>query len=88
VAGGCLVGSGRKAAILHYSADGLLIGRMEPGEAMAKQSGWLDNHASVAVNRDPRDGVLDVFAEDDFVLRIGWYRVDDRDVRTIRGAVR
>ena len=51
---------------------------MEPGEAMGKQSGWLDNQCSVAVNRDPRDGLLDVFTEDDFALRLGWYRIDDR----------
>lgn len=68
--GGCMVGSGEKANIYHYTPDGLLIGRMEPGEAMGKQSGWLDNQASVAVNRDDRDGRLDVFVEDDYVLRI------------------
>ena len=64
--GGAIVGSGRKAELYHFTADGLLIGSVLPGEAMAKQSGWFDNHACVAVNRDPRDGLLDVFAEDDF----------------------
>jgi hypothetical protein len=63
----------------------LLIGSASPGEAMAKQSGWFDNHASVAVNRDSRDGILDVFAEDDFDLRIGWYRIDDRRIEVISG---
>jgi hypothetical protein len=86
--GGCFVGEGKDARLDHFSADGLLIGAMQPGEAMCKQTGWLDNHASVAVNRDRRDGILDVFAEDDYVLRIGWYRVDDRDMETHTGAIR
>lgn len=81
--GGCMAGSGRSAKIYHYSPEGLLIGALQPGEAMCKESGWMDNHASVAVNRDPRDGILDVFAEDDYVLRIGWYRVDDRKVERL-----
>jgi len=87
-AGGCMVGVGDGAHILHYSADGLLLGEMAPGEAMSKQSGWMDNQCSVAVNRDPRDGLRDVFAEDDYVLRIGWYRVDDRDVQTLAGELK
>jgi sugar lactone lactonase YvrE len=76
--GGAIVGSGRKAELYHFTADGLLVGSVLPGEAMAKQSGWFDNHACVAVNRDFRDGLLDVFTEDDFALRLGWYRIDDR----------
>lgn len=87
-AGGCMAGSGRAAAIYHFTADGLHVGTFKPGEAMGNESGWMDNHASVAVNRDPRDGVLDVFAEDDYVLRIGWYRLDDRPIRTLAGAVK
>ncbi|MCY3024670.1 MAG: hypothetical protein NTW87_37335 [Planctomycetota bacterium] len=86
--GGCMVGVGEKAWIYHYCSEGLLIGVLKPGDAMCKQSGWMDNHASVAVNRDPRDKILDVFAEDDYVLRIGWYRVDDRDIERITGTVK
>lgn len=89
--GGCMVGSGEKANIYHYTPDGLLVGRMEPGEAMGKQSGWLDNQASVAVNRDDRDGLLDVFVEDDYVLRIAWYRVDDgagKAVQSLTGTLK
>jgi hypothetical protein len=85
--GGCIAGIGNGARLLHYSPDGLLIGAMEPGEAMHKQTGWLDNHASVAVNRDPRDHELDIFAEDDYTLRIAWYRVDDRATETISGRI-
>ncbi|HEX3998059.1 MAG TPA: FlgD immunoglobulin-like domain containing protein [Pirellulales bacterium] len=85
--GGCIVGTGKNAALLHYNADGLLIGRVSPGTAMAKQSGWFDNHACVAVNRDRRDGILDVFTEDDFALRIGWYRIDDRNIDVLSGAI-
>jgi len=86
--GGCMAGSGAAAALFHFNADGLHIGTLKPGEAMGKESGWMDNHASVAVSRDPRDGLLDVFAEDDYVLRVGWYRVNDRDIRTIEGGIR
>jgi hypothetical protein len=85
--GGVIVGTGRKAELLHYTPDGLLIGSVGPGKAMAGKSGWFDNHACVAVSRDPRDGLLDVFAEDDYVLRIGWYRIDDRDVKTLTGKI-
>ncbi len=86
--GGCMTGQGDGAKIHHFTADGLYVGVMSPGDAMAKQSGWLDNHASVAINRDPRNQMLDVFAEDDLVLRIGWYRVDDRSIETISGKIR
>ncbi len=87
-AGGCMAGSGRAAAIYHYTADGLHAGTLKPGEAMCGESGWMDNHASVAVSRDPRDGCLDVFAEDDYVLRLGWYRVDDRPIKALAGTVK
>jgi hypothetical protein len=86
--GGCMAGVAKKAHVLHYTADGLLVGRMEPGEAMGKQSGWLDNQASVAVNRDPRDKLLDVFVEEDYALRIAWYRADDRNIATITGKLK
>ena len=86
--GGCMVGMGKKAHILHYTADGLLVGRMDPGEAMGGKSGWLDNQCSVAVNRDGRDKRLDVFVEEDYALRIAWYRVDDRDIRTVTGKLK
>jgi hypothetical protein len=85
--GGCIVGTGSGARLLHYTADGLLVGVMEPGQAMGKQSGSLDNHASVAVNRDPRDHQLDVFAEDDWALRIAWYHFDDT-LQTILGDIK
>jgi sugar lactone lactonase YvrE len=86
--GGCMAGGGKSAKIYHYSVEGLLIGVMAPGKAMGGVSGWMDNHASVAVNRDPKDGVLDVFAEDDYAQRIGWYRADDRKIERIAGRVR
>lgn len=46
---GCIVGTGKNAALLHYNAGGLLIGSARPGAAMIKQSGWYDNQACVAV---------------------------------------
>lgn len=84
--GGCMVGSGSEAAVYHYDADGLRLGTLRPGAAMDFVSGWLDNNASVAVNRDTRDGKLDIFTEDDLVLRIGWFRVEDRNrISTVSG---
>jgi hypothetical protein len=83
--GGVILGSCEKATLYHYTADGLLIGSMSPGEAAGNVCGWLDNTACVAVNRDPRDGLVDVFNEDDSLSRILWYRVDDRDIVTIKG---
>lgn len=66
------------------TADGLLIGTMTPGEAVGRVSRWLDNTASLAVNRDARDGLLDGFAAEDYLQRILWYRLDDRDVEVVR----
>jgi hypothetical protein len=84
---GIMVGAGTTAEVFHFGAGGLLLGVMKPGEAMGKQSGWMDNHACVAVARHPRDHRLDVFTEDDYVLRIGWYRVDDRNIQVLEGKV-
>jgi hypothetical protein len=80
---GVILGGGKSATLYHYSADGLLIGKLSPGNAMSHHSGWLDNHASVAASRDPRDGLLDVFAEDDYTCRIAWHRIHDRAIETI-----
>ena len=49
---------------------------------------WSYNQASVAVSRDPRDGKLDVFTEDDYGLHIGWYRVDDSRSSTLTISLR
>jgi hypothetical protein len=86
--GGVILGYYLKAILYHYTADGMLIGSMSPGEAAGKVAGWLDNTASVAVNRDPRDGLVDVFTEEDYLQRILWYRLDDRDIVTIKGKLR
>jgi len=84
---GVMLGYFEKAHIYHYTPDGLLIGRMEPGDAAGKVTGWMDNTSATAVSRDPRDGFLDVFGEDSWLNRVVWYRVDDRDVRTIVGTI-
>ena len=83
-----MLGYFKKAHVYHYTPDGLLIGRMEPGEAAGNVTGWMDNTSAVAVNRDPGDGILDVFGEDSWLNRAIWYRVDDRDVRAISGELR
>jgi len=85
--GGVMLGYFQKAHVYHYDADGLLIGRMQPGDAAGNVTGWMDNTSAVAVSRDPRDGMLDVFGEDSWLNRNIWYRVDDRDIRQVTGTV-
>jgi len=84
---GVMLGYFEKAHIHHDNADGLLIGRMEPGAAAGKTTGWTDNTSAVAVSRDPRDGMLDVFGEDSWLNRNIWYRVDDRKIEYVTGTI-
>jgi DNA-binding beta-propeller fold protein YncE len=92
-AGGCIVGSDPGAGVCHhYTRDGLLVGIFGPdpqvmGAKPNNPSGLLDCMSAIQVQRDPRDGLLDVFVEDDFNLRIAWYRVNDRPVQTLCGPV-
>ncbi len=91
--GGVMVGihPQKRGTIGHYSRDGLLIGSFgvspEFGDDVLPNlaSGALDAFLSVNCNRDPRDGILDVFAEDNWNQRIIWYRVDDRQMETHSG---
>ncbi len=82
--GGVVLGYFAEAVIYHYNRDGLLVGSARPGKAAGEVSGWLDNTASMACNRDPRDGLIDVFAEEDFAHRILWYRFDDSKITVQR----
>ncbi|MGB2821526.1 MAG: hypothetical protein WBF17_11130, partial [Phycisphaerae bacterium] len=84
---GVMLGYFEKAHIYHYRPDGLLIGMMQPGEAAGGVTGWMDNTSAVAVSRDPRDGMLDVFGEDSWLNRNIWYRVNDRDTEEVTGTV-
>lgn len=91
--GGVLVGGDPwRGGIHHYTKDGLLIGSFCSDPRFGVQpvdwpSGMLDAHLAVSCQRDPRDGLLDVFAEDNMNHRLIWYRVDDRDVSTAEGKV-
>jgi hypothetical protein len=85
---GVMVGGYKLGHIYHYEPGGLLIGVAKLGDAAGNQTGWMDNTAALAVARDPRDGVLDVFGEDSWLNRIIWYRVDDREVQVITGTKR
>ena len=88
--GGVLIG-GRPwgGVVQHYTSDGLMIGECVPskdkGVAPNNPSGLLDAYLAVDAVRDPRDGLLDVFVEDDYNERIEWYRVDDHDIQTLTG---
>jgi len=92
-AGGVFVGihPTQRGTIGHYSKDGLLIGSFGVAPQYGDDSppnlasGALDGFLSVNCNRDPRDGILDVFAEDNWNQRIIWYRVDDRQMETLSG---
>jgi sugar lactone lactonase YvrE len=64
--------------IYHYASDGSLIGVTWPDEKFRGYGGIPDNTASLAISRDPRDGILDVFVEDCVGNRMRWQRVDDR----------
>jgi len=81
---GVVVGHFANASLFYISPDGIALASALPGKAASNQSGWLDNTASVAVNRDPRDGLVDVFAEEDYAHRILWYRLDDSKIITQR----
>ena len=52
------------------------------------KTGWLDHNGSISINRNPRDGLVDVFAEESLCNRISWYRLDDRGVKTLKIAVK
>lgn len=89
--GGCLIGGDPfHGGLHHYTRDGLLIGKVGPdpklmGDKPNNPSGLLDFFGAVVVKRNPHDGMLDVFVEDDYNLRIAWYRIDDRAIDTIAG---
>ncbi len=89
--GGVLIGGDPwRGGVRHYTRDGLLIGGFQSDARFGTQpldwpSGLLDSHLAVNCNRDPRDGVLDVWTEDNFNQRLIWYRVDDRDIETFEG---
>ena len=70
--------------IYHYSDDGSLIGITRPSAAFRGHGGIPDNTASLAISRDPRDGILDLFVEDCVGNRFHWHRVDDRKRAEIR----
>lgn len=85
--GGVLVGWYEKGHVYHFDADGLQLGVAAPGPASGGVTGWLDNTAALAANRDPRDGLLDVFTSDNYLYRILWYRIDDRALEVHGGSL-
>jgi len=36
----------------------------------------------------PRDKILNIFVEEDYALRIAWYRADDRAIETFAGTLK
>jgi hypothetical protein len=86
-------GDPRRGGIRHYTEDGLLIGSFRSDPRYGTQpldwpSGLLDAQLAVNSNRDPRDGILDVWTEDNFSQHLIWYRVDDRDIESFEGTLR
>ena len=89
VRGGVLVGiDPGRGTVGHYTKDGLLIGSMKTSAEFSDPTrepwvvGSLDSYLAVNCNRDPRDGLVDVFVEDNMNQRIVWYRVNDSNVQT------
>ena len=87
--GGVLVGiDPGRGTVGHYTKDGLLIGSMKTSAEFSDPTrepwvvGSLDSYLAVNCNRDPRDGLVDVFVEDNMNQRIVWYRVNDSNVQT------
>jgi hypothetical protein len=81
-----------RAAVRHCTKDGLLIGAFQSDKRCGIQlvdwfSPLLDSHLAINCNRDPRDGLLDVWTEDNFNQRLIWYRVDDRAIETFEGTL-
>ena len=79
-----------RGGVRHYTKDGLLIGGFQSDPRFGTKpldwpSGLLDAQLAVNCDRDPRDGILDVWTEDNFNQRLIWYRVDDRDIETFEG---
>lgn len=93
--GGVFVGIGpaSRGTIGHYTRDGLLIGSFQVAPKYGDDnlpnlaSGALDSFMAINCNRDPRDGIVDVFAEDNWNQRLVWYRVDDSKIETLSGSV-
>jgi hypothetical protein len=89
--GGVLVGGDPwRGGVHHYTKDGLLIGSFFSDVRFGVQpvdwpSGLFDSYLAVGCQRDPRDGLLDVFAEDNVNHRLIWYRVDDHNISTLEG---
>ena len=76
---GVVVGVYSAEQLYHYSPDGLMLGVLRPKH----KTGWLDHNGSVSINRNPSDGMADLFAEESLSNRISWYRFDDRETRTM-----
>lgn len=89
--GGVFVGGDPwRGGVRHYTKDGLLIGGFQSDPRFGTQpvdwpTGLLDAQLAVGCDRDPRDGILDVWTEDNYNQRLIWYRVDDRDIESFEG---
>jgi hypothetical protein len=88
--GGVLVGiDPGRGTVGHYTKEGLLIGSMKSSPAFSDPAkepwvvGALDAYLAVNCNRDPRDGLIDVFVKDNLNQRIVWHRVRDTNIRTV-----
>jgi len=65
--------------IYHYDTSGMLIGIANPSAGVLGFSGDTDNTGALAISRDPRDGLVDMFAEDCVGNRFRWQRMDDSE---------
>lgn len=64
--------------IYHYATDGAWLGVTWPDESVRGFGGIPDNTGSLSANRNPEDGMVDLFVEDCVGNRMRWQRIDDR----------
>ena len=65
--------------IYHYDPSGMLIGIVNPSPTVLGFSANTDNTGALALSRDPRDHLVDMFAEDCVGNRFRWQRMDDSE---------
>ena len=92
--GGVFIGGDPwRGGVHHYTRDGLLIGGFQSDQRFGVQprdwpSGLLDSQLAVNCERDARDGIIDLWTEDNYNQRLIWYRVDDRDIESLEGKLK
>ncbi len=86
--GGVIAGGAVNSVLYQVTSDGMVIGLAAPGVATDQTAGSFDNNGSINLARNPVDGTLEVFTEDVWNDRLGWYQINDTQFTTINGSVK